>query len=173
MIRKPAARVRRTPRRCFLFAHPWTVGDAAGALRECSVSFSDLSSHSPRCGGSLRWLPQPRGVGALRSVDREAFAQRWPESLPYGGAYSTSVPHLTVAHRVAADVVDALEAERAAHLPLRCRATEAWSAAFLRMCWIPGRLVTVAAAARNRRCRTGEPHVQAQHQRDRRRWLTP
>ena len=51
---------------------------------------------------------------------------RWPEFPPYGGAFSLVIPHLTVADRVAADVLNAIDRDVSSHLPIRCRATEAW-----------------------------------------------
>lgn len=56
----------------------------------------------------------------------EMIARRWPEFQPYGGAFSTVIPHLTVADHVGADVLDAVERIVSSHLPLKCRATAAW-----------------------------------------------
>lgn len=54
------------------------------------------------------------------------LAERWPTFPPYGGAYATVVPHLTVADHVGAKVMDLVSASLAGQLPIHCRATEAW-----------------------------------------------
>jgi 2'-5' RNA ligase len=56
----------------------------------------------------------------------EMIARRWPEYPPYGGAFPTLIPHLTIADRVSTDVLDAVDRIVTAHLPIHCRATEAW-----------------------------------------------
>jgi 2'-5' RNA ligase len=55
----------------------------------------------------------------------EALAAKWPQFLPYGGAFSSIVPHLTVADRCTGEVLDRVERELTSRLPLKCRATEA------------------------------------------------
>jgi hypothetical protein len=56
----------------------------------------------------------------------EMIARRWPEFPPYGGAFSTVIPHLTIADHVGTDVLDTVERTVSIHLPLKCRATAAW-----------------------------------------------
>jgi hypothetical protein len=54
------------------------------------------------------------------------LVSRWPEFRPYGGSFSTVIPHLTIADQANADVLDAVEESVGRHLPIRCRATTAW-----------------------------------------------
>jgi 2'-5' RNA ligase len=54
----------------------------------------------------------------------EAFADRFPAYPPYGGAHPDVIPHLTVAQTPDVPVEDVADIER--HLPIRCRAREAW-----------------------------------------------
>ena len=56
----------------------------------------------------------------------EKLVRAWPEFPPYGGAFASVIPHLTVADRAATDVLDTVAESIARSLPLRCRATEAW-----------------------------------------------
>lgn len=55
-----------------------------------------------------------------------ALQERWPECLPYGGAFSDIVPHLTVAHQDDPKLLDVVEQSLAGLLPVACAATEAW-----------------------------------------------
>lgn len=48
----------------------------------------------------------------------EAVAARWPEAPPYGGQFAEVVPHLTVAHRQPAHVLDETEAALTVRLPI-------------------------------------------------------
>jgi 2'-5' RNA ligase len=78
-------------------------------------------------GKALYLSPEP----AALFVDMiQAVALRFPQSPPYGGAYKTITPHLTLAQSEAPDVLRAAEAE-AGHacrgaLPLRTIAQEVW-----------------------------------------------
>jgi 2'-5' RNA ligase len=56
----------------------------------------------------------------------EMLVRRWPAFPPYGGAFSTVIPHLTIADQASSDVLDLVDRQVTAHLPIRCRATEAW-----------------------------------------------
>jgi 2'-5' RNA ligase len=56
----------------------------------------------------------------------EMITQRWPDYPPYRGAFSTVIPHLTVADHVGRDVLDDVERVLSIHLPLKCRASAAW-----------------------------------------------
>lgn len=56
----------------------------------------------------------------------EMIVQRWPDYPPYRGAFSTVVPHLTVADHVGRDALDHVERALSIHLPLQCRAKAAW-----------------------------------------------
>jgi len=108
------------------FAHPSKAEDAAGALDQLfgTIRAFDFSLVEVRRFPMTAYLhPEPSAafVGLT-----ETLARRWPEFPPYGGAFSTVIPHLTVAERATSEVVDAVEAAIARRLPLRCRATEAW-----------------------------------------------
>lgn len=48
----------------------------------------------------------------------DAIAARWPDHPPYGGAFDEVVHHLTVADRAPAEVLDRLETELTASLPI-------------------------------------------------------
>ncbi|MGW4410168.1 2'-5' RNA ligase family protein [Nonomuraea sp. NPDC004702] len=54
----------------------------------------------------------------------EAVAARWPEAPPYGGRFASIVPHLTVADQQEPELLDHVEAELAAGLPLAARVRE-------------------------------------------------
>ncbi|MEV4399696.1 2'-5' RNA ligase family protein [Nonomuraea sp. NPDC049607] len=54
----------------------------------------------------------------------EAVAARWPEAPPYEGRFASIVPHLTVADRQEPELLDHVEAELAAGLPLTARVRE-------------------------------------------------
>jgi 2'-5' RNA ligase len=56
----------------------------------------------------------------------EMIERHWPEFPPYRGAFSTVIPHLTVADHAGTDVLDDVERMVSIHLPLECRATSAW-----------------------------------------------
>jgi hypothetical protein len=56
----------------------------------------------------------------------EMLMRQWPDFPPYGGAFRTVIPHLTVADRASTDVCDTVERSMATCLPIRCRAMEAW-----------------------------------------------
>jgi 2'-5' RNA ligase len=108
------------------FAHPSRVGDAADALQQLFrlVPPFDFSLVEVRRFPATAYLhPEPSATFVQLT---ERLAHRWPEFPPYGGAFSTVIPHLTVADHVAADVLDAVDRNIAIHLPIRCRATEAW-----------------------------------------------
>ena len=108
------------------FAHPSTVGETAGALQQLFrlVPAFEFSLVEVRRFPATAYLhPEPSSTLAQLT---ERLVHRWPEFPPYGGAFSMVIPHLTVADRVAADVLNAVDRNVAAHLPIRCRATEAW-----------------------------------------------
>ena len=108
------------------FAHPSNVGDSLAALHE---SFSrmpvfDFSLVEVRRFPATAYLhPEPSGV-----FDRltEMLVRQWPDFPPYGGAFSTVIPHLTIADQTTTDVLDSVDAAISKQLPIRCRATEAW-----------------------------------------------
>jgi hypothetical protein len=54
------------------------------------------------------------------------LAGEWPQCPPYGGAYDTVIPHLTLCDGVPAAVADAAAADVAPLLPLAGDVREAW-----------------------------------------------
>jgi len=108
------------------FAHPSKVGDSVEALGELfkRVSVFDFSLVEVRRFPSTAYLhPEPYVRFAQLT---EMLVQQWPEFPPYGGAFPTVTPHLTVAHQVGPDILDAVDAAVGCRLPIACRATEAW-----------------------------------------------
>jgi 2'-5' RNA ligase len=108
------------------FAHPAKVGDYVAALRELfgSIHAFDFSLVEVRRFPVAAYLhPEP---SAEFSRLTETLARQWPEFPPYGGAFSTVIPHLTVADRVTSNTLDSVSATLATRLPIACRATEAW-----------------------------------------------
>lgn len=75
-----------------------------------------------RFPGALYLEPEPSDE--LRQLTLE-IAGQWPETPPYRGAFSEIVPHLTVAHGVAADVLDMIEARALRRLPIATSLVEA------------------------------------------------
>jgi 2'-5' RNA ligase len=55
----------------------------------------------------------------------EAIAASWPEAPPYGGAYETIVPHLTVASAAAESRLAVIERDLVRQLPIHAHASEA------------------------------------------------
>jgi 2'-5' RNA ligase len=108
------------------FAHPSRVTKEVDALRKLfgDVSAFEFSLIEVRRFPATAYLhPEP----SARFVHlTEMIARRWPECPPYGGAFPTLIPHLTVADRASADVLDAVNNVIAPHLPIQCCATEAW-----------------------------------------------
>jgi 2'-5' RNA ligase superfamily len=108
------------------FAHPSRVGEAAGALQQLFrlVPVFEFSLVEVRRFPATAYLhPEPSATFINLT---ETLVHQWPEFPPYGGTFSTVIPHLTIADHVAADMLDAVDRHVAAHLPIRCRATEAW-----------------------------------------------
>jgi len=107
------------------FAHPSIVGETLGAIRElfCSIRGFDFSLVEVRRFPAAAYLhPEPSSPFVQLTA---TLAQRWPEFPPYGGAFSSVIPHLTIADQAASDVLDTVERDVASHLPIRCRAAEA------------------------------------------------
>jgi 2'-5' RNA ligase len=68
----------------------------------------------------------------LRPDQSERFVQvitqiagRWPDCQPYRGAFADIVPHLTVADKVDAATMNAVESALRPGVPIACRASEA------------------------------------------------
>lgn len=108
------------------FAHPSKVASTIDALRQlfAGVSAFEFSLVSTRRFPGAGYLhPEPSATFVRLT---EMLGNQWPEFPPYGGAFSTVIPHLTVADRATSDVLDAVDAAVSRQLPIVCRATEAW-----------------------------------------------
>lgn len=70
--------------------------------------------------------PEPSGPFTLLTL---AVTARFPDCLPYGGAFPDPVPHLTVAQKLEAEHLEGVGNQIRAHigrsLPLSCAVTEA------------------------------------------------
>ena len=77
-------------------------------------------------GQDVLWLA-PRPAGPFRALTR-AVSAAFPGYLPYGGAYSDPVPHLTVGDRPAGGAADlrAAETELLRELPVAARISRVW-----------------------------------------------
>jgi 2'-5' RNA ligase len=108
------------------FAHPSRVITEVDALRQLfgDVSaFEFLLTDVRRFPATAYLHPEPSAEFVRLT---ELIARRWPEYPPYAGAFPMMIPHLTIADRVSADVLDAVDRVVAVHLPIHCRASEAW-----------------------------------------------
>jgi 2'-5' RNA ligase len=86
----------------------------------CEVTYASVGRFP---GGVLYLAPSPAGffVGLT-----ERLAEAWPQCPPYGGAYDTVVPHLTLCDGAPPEECDAAAVEVTPALPLVARASEAW-----------------------------------------------
>jgi 2'-5' RNA ligase len=108
------------------FAHPSKVADTIDALHELfsRVHAFDFSLIETRRFPGTGYL-HPEPSAPLAGLT-EMLVKQWPEYPPYGGAFSTVLPHLTVADQATSETLDSISAALRAELPIRCRATEAW-----------------------------------------------
>ena len=82
----------------------------------------DLIFRRPGRFPDVVWL-SPEPIEPLRDLT-DAVAARWPSHPPYGGAFEEVVHHLTVADGAPPEVLDRLEAELPAGLPITSRVAE-------------------------------------------------
>ena len=75
-----------------------------------------------RFPGVLYLAPDP---AELYRMLTEAIATTWPEAPPYGGAFDSIVPHLTVAEGAAETRLDVIERDLTRQLPIHAHAGEA------------------------------------------------
>jgi hypothetical protein len=92
------------------------VRDVLGGFRAFDVDFAALR----RFPGTLYLAPEPAAPFASMT---EAVVARFPDWPPYGGAFASVIPHLTVAQGDAVTLA-AAEADLSPRLPLRGRAGE-------------------------------------------------
>lgn len=71
--------------------------------------------------GVLYLTPEPAGP-ITRLIER--LVCHFPEAPPYGGAFTTIIPHLTIAHSCDAALRDRIISEISPALPVRCIARE-------------------------------------------------
>lgn len=92
--------------------------DITAELQQIFARYPAFVAQFGECGrfpDVLYLAPQPETqFRALTS----AVAARWPEAPPYGGQFDDVVPHLTVAHGQEVGVLDKIEAELSARLPV-------------------------------------------------------
>jgi hypothetical protein len=108
------------------FARPLSVDGTLGALRRFfgRMSSFDFSLTEIRRFPATAYLhPEPSATFIELT---QMLARQWPEYPPYGGAFSTIIPHLTVADHASSGVLESTGMTVAGYLPIRCRATEAW-----------------------------------------------
>jgi hypothetical protein len=108
------------------FASPSEIGNKVAALRELfgRIPVFDFSLVEVRRFPATAYLHPEPSATLVRMT--EQLMRQSPEFPPYGGAFSTVTPHLTVADRVTPELLDSVDAAIAGHLPISCRATEAW-----------------------------------------------
>ncbi|HET9833031.1 MAG TPA: 2'-5' RNA ligase family protein [Vicinamibacterales bacterium] len=108
------------------FAHASKVADSIDTLHQL---FSRVPAFEFSLVGTRRFPetaylhPEPTTT-FIRLIDM--LVRQWPEFPPYGGAFSTVTPHLTVAQQATPEVLDAVDAAVSVHLPIVCGAKEAW-----------------------------------------------
>lgn len=108
------------------FAPPSRVNETLGALQEvlCLVPVFEFALVEVRRFPATAYLHPDPSAPLVRIIER--LVHHWPEFPSYGGAFPLVIPHLTVVDRVANDVLDAVDQDVSGHLPIRCRASEAW-----------------------------------------------
>jgi hypothetical protein len=102
---------------------------AIGQVEALREFFNSIASFQ-FCFTEVRRFP---ATAYLHPDNSERFIQiihalltRWPGYQPYAGLFPGIVPHLTVAHNVAKEIMDAVENSIRHYLPIRCVAREAW-----------------------------------------------
>jgi 2'-5' RNA ligase len=73
------------------------------------------------------WLAPRPAAPVVRLT--HALAEAFPEQRPYGGAFDSVIPHLTIAQSREASVLRAVETALAVHLPIKAMATSVTVAA--------------------------------------------
>ncbi len=96
----------------------------ASVLRELDAL---IAEHQPfdvelaecrRFPGVLYLAPEPPDTFCALTA---TVARRWPEVPPYGGQFGDVVPHITIAHSREPGVLDMIESEVGARLPVAAR----------------------------------------------------
>lgn len=109
----------------FPFLDPAALDDGVHeALTAIAAAHEPFEVSLARVGRfeTVTWLVPEPAEPFLRLVD--AVVARWPDHPPYGGAHESVVPHVTVADGAPPAILDALERELPARLPVRDRVAE-------------------------------------------------
>jgi hypothetical protein len=108
------------------FAHPSKVGETRGLLRQLFgfVPVFEFSLVGVRRFPLTAYLHPEPSAAFVRLT--ELLVSQSSEFPPYGGSFSTMIPHLTIADQATLDTLDRVDASVSPQLPIRCRATEAW-----------------------------------------------
>lgn len=109
----------------FPFVEPARLGEVEGRLGEilaATPAFDLTFARTARLPEVLYLVPDPSEplFALTRTIERE-----WPDQPPYGGAYESIVPHLTVAESPDAAVLDRIAASVEPLLPVTTRVDEA------------------------------------------------
>jgi hypothetical protein len=108
------------------FAPPSSAGDATAALQELfgQIPTFEFSFVEVRRFPETAYLHPEPSTTFLQIT--EMLARQWPQFPPYSGVFSTLIPDLTVASHAATEVLDSVDVGLVSHLPIHCRAREAW-----------------------------------------------
>jgi len=103
------------------------VVDALQALFSQHSRFSFTLAETRRFPNALYLAPQP---DALFAELTRAVAERYPETPPYGGAFPTVVPHLTIAQvedpQQLEKISDKFDCASRGSLPIHSRVEKVW-----------------------------------------------
>ena len=108
------------------FLPPGQIGDdELTALARLFAGFPSFAVTLDRVswfGEQVVWLG-PRDEAPFRALTDLVFAS-YPACAPYGGRYADVIPHLTIGHDAALDVLRAAAEDVRPHLPIQTRATQ-------------------------------------------------
>jgi 2'-5' RNA ligase len=102
----------------------------SGALGELVAEQAPMPVQLAECyhrEGFVALRPDP--IDGLRELISKTH-RRWPDVVPYEGAYRDVEPHVTVALRCSEETAVTIEREVTARLPLSAELREAWLVAF-------------------------------------------
>jgi 2'-5' RNA ligase len=107
---------------------PWLPAPTVADLEAVGAVLADVAPFVVRlaevgefAGGEVNAWPSPSLPFARLTA---ALADRFPETPPYGGAYSDLVPHVTLDHRATGATAASVRADLAGLLPVSFRVTE-------------------------------------------------
>jgi hypothetical protein len=105
-----------------------TLRSLFAQVERFTVSFAETG----RFDAALYLAPDPDLP--LRRLTAD-IVRLWPESPPYGGAFDSVIPHLTVASEVDPAALAALETNVRAQLPIHAELNEAALCTLVGGCW--------------------------------------